>query len=228
MKRLLAVFTCMGLGLVGCGGGNSEAPPPEMPAEEPAPAPEPVVEAPKEEPPAEPKEEPPPAPKKTAKEIVTAPSTVFMLSLADSDTKTKIDEDCTKKAKDDEKKKADCVAKAQTEVADDGVRFTQDDKQAWWLVFFGKSKGKEVVYSKIQFKIAKEDPAALTITPEGKDTGKKAIKKLPPELVIETPDEFTLAFTHPDRGKLVFKGKVDAETKTGPTPVPETPPAMKK
>lgn len=219
-RRLLVVFSCLGLGLFGCGGGNGAAPPPETAASEepPAPAPEePKAETPSEPPP---KDEPA-APKKTAKEIVTAPSTIFMLSLTDSDTKNQIDEDCGKKSKDDEKKKADCVTKAQAEVANDGVKFEEDDKKVWWMYYFGKAKGKEVIYSKLQFKIAKEDAAQLTLTPEGKDTGKKPIKKLPTELVIETPDEYTLVFNHPDRGKLVFKGKVDAETKTAPTPVPE-------
>jgi hypothetical protein len=227
-RRLLVAFSCLGLGLFACGGGNEAAPPPETPAvEEPAPAPEePKAETPAEPKPETPKEEPA-APKKMAKDIVTAPSTIFMLSLADSDTKNQIDEDCAKKSKDDEKKKADCVTKAQADVANDGLKFQEDDKKVWWLYYFGKAKGKEVIYSKLQFKIAKEDATTLTLTPEGKDTGKKPIKKLPTEIVIETPDEYTLVFNHPDRGKLVFKGKVDTETKTETKVAPDEKPEKK-
>ncbi|MBL8721037.1 MAG: hypothetical protein JNL79_33945, partial [Myxococcales bacterium] len=45
------------------------------------------------------------------------------------------------------------------------------------------------------------------LTPEGKDEGKKAMKTLPKEVVLEVPDESTVIMTDPKKGKLTYKKK---------------------
>jgi hypothetical protein len=150
-------------------------------------------------------ETPPPA-KKTAKEIVTSGAT-FMLSFADSDMKKKATEDCEKKTKKDAAKLEKCMQDAEAAVAKQGCRYEKDDKGAWWMVSFDTPKDKEVVLSKIQFKIASEAPDKLTVTPEGKDAGTKPMNPLPKEVVIEVPDENTIAMAHPKAGRVVYKKK---------------------
>jgi hypothetical protein len=198
------------LAIAACGGGTPEpqtsesmtpaaAPAPEpLPAEPPPPAattpPEPAAEA------------PPPAPaRKPAKDIVTNRGAVFMLSFADSDIKQAKTEECAKKAKNDEKKTEECLTKAEGEAANEGVRFEQDDKGNWWWVAFVKKGDKETVNNKVQFKIKSEAEDKLTLATEGKDQGKKPLKALPAELVIEVPDEKTVVITDPVRGRLVYK-----------------------
>jgi hypothetical protein len=166
----------------------------------------------KEEPPPEPKKEepppPPPPPKKTAKEIVTGGST-FMFSLDDSaDAKKMHGDECAKKSKKQDKIDA-CMKDVAATAAKEGIRFEKDDKGAWWYVSFGAdAKGKEVVHNKIAFKITKEEDGKLTTAPEGKDAGKSPMKTLPKEVVVEVPDESTIAMSDPKKGRLVFKKKL--------------------
>lgn len=214
------VLGVVALGLAACGGSPPPAePPPPAPAPAPPPAPEPppLAEAPAEPAPA-PAEEPPP-PRKPAKEILLGEGWDFTLSFADSDVKQKATEECQKKVEDDEKKLSECVAKVQAEMAHDRIEFAKDDKGSWWFVALGKQKGKEIVYNKIQVEIARDETDKLVLTPKGKDLGKKPIRKLPPELVVEMPDEYSVVLNHPDRGKLVFSVKVTGQS--APKPIEE-------
>jgi hypothetical protein len=214
--RTIAILSCLVvLGAVACG-----------PAAEPAKGPESTVTATKAEPAtsatpattekaekkeekaekkeekAEKKEE---KKKKTAKEVIMAEGVVFMFSLADSEgAKKAVDEDCGKKAKKDEKKLEACKKDAEAAGAGEGIRFEKDDKGDWWWVSFGKEKDKEVVFNKVKFKVAAEADGKLTLTPEGKDQGKKAMKALPKEMILEVSEE-TVAMTDPKKGKIVYK-----------------------
>ena len=209
----------LAVGIVACG----SAPPPEPappPAPPPAAEPAPISEAP--EPAPEPPAEEPPAPRKAAKDVLLGEGWDFTLSFADSDVKAKATEECEKKTKGDEKKLSDCVAKAESDLAHDQIKFAKDDKDNWWFVSLGKVGGKDIVYSKIQVEVAKDEPDKLFLTPKGKDLGKKPIKKLPAELVIAMPDEYSVVFDHPDRGKLVYKVKVTGTS--APKPIEEPKP----
>src|SRR5262245_4899606 len=120
MRILLtkASILTLTIGLAACGGGAK--PQPKEPAPEPAPAPAPAPEitepvaAPVPKAPAEaPKEEP--RKRKPAKDIVLGQGWDFVLSFNDSDIKGKTEEDCKKKAKDDEVKTKECMTKASAE-----------------------------------------------------------------------------------------------------------------
>lgn len=193
------------LAIAACGGGTPE--PQTGETLTPAAAPEPMTEPPVATTPPEPAvEATPPAPaRKPAKEIVTNRGAVFMLSFADSDLKQAKTEECAKKAKNDEKKTEECLTKAETEAASEGVRFEQDDKGNWWWVAFVKKGDKETINNKVQFKIKSEAEDKLTLATEGKDQGKKPLKNLPAEIMIEVPDERTVVITDPVRGRLVYK-----------------------
>jgi hypothetical protein len=209
MKARYVFLPLAVLAISACGGSSpppesaepmtpAAAPPPEpMPAEPPPAAatpPQPAAEA------------PPPAPaRKPAKDIVTGRGSVFMLSFADSDIKQAKTDECAKKSKEDEKKMQECLAKAEEEAKNEGVRFEQDEKGNWYWVAFVKKGDKETVNNKVEFKIASEAEDKLTLATVGKDTGKKPMKKVPAEIVIEVPDEQTVVITDPVRGRLVYK-----------------------
>ena len=217
--RLIAAATVwtMALAFTACGGSAPPAEPPP-PVPEPAPEPAPVAEAPP-EPAPEVAPEPPPPPRKAAREILLGEGWDFTLDFANSDLKAKAEEDCKKKAKEDEKKLTDCMSKAEADAANDRIKFAKDDKDNWWFVSLGKQKGKEVIYNKVQVKVASEEVGKLVLTPEGKDAGKKPMKKLPAELVFEMPDEYSVILNHPDQGKLVYRVKVTGES--APKPIEE-------
>jgi len=211
--RALVVTSSMlvfALGLAACGG--------KKPAETSGVAEKPAAkEEPEKKEPA--KTEPPketPHERKAAKEFLTVPGWDFLLSFKDSDLKAKADEECEKKSKGDEAAAKECVAAAAAEAANDRLKLTTDDRGGLWFIYMGKSKGKEILYTKLQYKIAKEETDKLVLTPVGSDQGKAAMKKLPKEIVLEMPDEYQVVFQHPSRGKLVFNVKVSEEGPAGP------------
>jgi len=220
MRTIAILSTLALLGVVACGGTKEEAKSPESTVTatktEPAASATPATTDEKKDEKAEKKDEKKEekkeakaeAKKKTAKEVITADGAVFMFSLADSEgAKKAVDEDCAKKAKKDDKKLESCKKDAETAGSVEGIRFEKDDKGEWWWVSFGKEKDKEVVFNKVKFKVASEAEGKVTLTPEGKDMGKKAMKTLPKEVVIDVADENTVSMTDPKKGKLVYKLK---------------------
>ncbi len=211
--RISILSPCCMLGLVfavGCGGGDQKPP-----AESPTPttsAPEPAADMPgepekKPEEPAAKKEEAPPAKKKIS-ELISGGGT-WAFSLADSaDAKAKAEEGCKKKSKDAAKQEA-CLKDIEKAASEEGFRYEKDDKGNWWWVSFASEKGKEVVVNKLMFKIESDGEVggSAKLKPEGKDMGKKPMAKLPPEVVIEVPDDSTMIMTDPKKGKLTFKKK---------------------
>lgn len=176
--------------------------------EEPAPTPPPAAagaEEPKEEAKKE-EEPPPPPPKKKPTEVVTGATFAFSLE-GSPDAKKMHTEACEKKSKKDEKKLEACMKDVEASAGAEGVRFEKDDKGDLWWVSFGQEKGKEVVFNKVKVKVASEADDKLVLTPEGKDEGKKPMKPLPAEVVVEVPDESTVVMSDPKKGKLVFKKK---------------------
>lgn len=193
----------------GCGGGDQK-PPAESPAE--AKAAEPAADMPPEgekkgEESAEKKDEAPPAKKKIS-ELISAGGT-WAFSLADSpDAKKAADDGCKKKNKDAAKQEA-CLKDIEKAASAEGFRYEKDDKGNWWWVSFASEKDKEVVVNKLMFKIDSDGEVggSAKLKPEGKDMGKKPMAKLPPEVVIDVPDENTMVMTDPKKGKLTFKKK---------------------
>jgi len=147
--------------------------------------------------------------KKSGKEIVLGGGTMtYVFSLADSpDAKKAADEGCAKKAGKDDKKLEACKKEVETTAADEGIRFEKDDKGDWYWVSFGKEKDKEVVYNKVKIKAGEDAPGKLVIMPEGKDSGKKPMKTMPKEMVVEVPDDTTVVIADPKKGKVVYKKK---------------------
>jgi hypothetical protein len=195
--------------IVACGG---TPPPAESPKAPPKAEPAPTATSEKPEPaPAEtPKEEA--RARKPARDFLLGTGWDFALKFADSDLKEKADADCEKKSKGDAEAKAKCMSKASADVANDRLTLTTDDKGGTWLVITGRAGGKDIVYTKLQYKLAKDEPDKLVLTPVGKDMGRQPMKKLPSELVLEMPDEYAVVFQHPERGKLVFAVKMSGES----------------
>ena len=205
ITRALA-FVCVSSLLAACGGSEPE--PKEPSAEAPAKAEEETPakadkteKAEADEKKEAPKSEEAPAaeakPSKTAKDVLTTPGALFVFSFANSDVHQAADEKCSKSAKDDPKKKADCMTKESAKLEGDAFQFQdQGENKGVWVTMLRKGD-KLTTKHKVDVEFGKDSEKSITVTPK---KGK--------EVVIEVPTEGQIVITDPKLGKMVYELKL--------------------
>jgi hypothetical protein len=150
-----------------------------------------------------------PAVKRTPKDLLTAPDVIFMFSFNASKVKEGAEERCEKKAKDDPKKKADCMTKEKAKIEVDGMRFEQEKGKWYWMIV--RRKGKTLVnLHKIPVEFTDETATSVTLKPVGKDEGTKRGKG-PGETKVEVPNEYQISIDDPTLGNMVYEAKIGLE-----------------
>ena len=143
---------------------------------------------------------------RTARDILTAPDTLFMLSFNESDVKQKAEEACDGKVKNDPKKRAECMSREKEKIDADGLGF-KEEKGTWFFSTI-KRKGKVLNYiHKVSFEFAKEEPNKVVLKITGRDTGTKPTK-FPNEITIEVPNDYQIVLNDPQHGKMVYEAKI--------------------
>ena len=143
---------------------------------------------------------------RSARDILTAPDTLFMFSFNESDVKQKAEEACEGKSKGDPKKRADCMTKEKSKIEADGLGF-KEEKGTWWFTTI-RRKGKVLTnLHKVPFEFDKETPKSVTLKITGKDTGTKPIR-FPNEVTIEVPNDYQIVLNDPEHGKMVYEAKI--------------------
>ncbi|HVW24533.1 MAG TPA: hypothetical protein VHC69_04155 [Polyangiaceae bacterium] len=136
-------------------------------------------------------------PTKSLKDVLTTPGALFVFSFTASDVHQQADDKCTKVAKDDPKKKADCMSKESAKLEGDAFQFQeQGDNKGVWLTMQRKGD-KLTTKHKEEIEFGKETDKTITITPK---KGK--------EVVIEIPSEGQIVLTDPKLGKMVYELKL--------------------
>ncbi len=211
MRSTSFVSAC--LLLVACGGSAPAPKEPEVESEKPAAAEgdKPAEDQGKSE---EKKDEPAesdssssgPAITRTAKDIVTAPDTLFMFSFNESDVMQKAEEACEGRSKGDPKKRADCMTKEKGKIEADGIGFKQENGNWYYLTV--RRRGKVLTnLHKVQFEWGAETPNSVVLKITGKDTGTKPTR-FPSEVKIEVPNDYQIVLEHPEHGKMVYEAKI--------------------
>jgi hypothetical protein len=184
MRSPSTLVLCAGLFLSACGGSTPAA-------EEPKASSEPAAG---------------PTMTRTARDILTAPDTLFMFSFNESDVKATAEEACEGKSKGDPKKRADCMTKEKAKIDADGLGFKEE--KGTWIFSTVQRKGKVLNYiHKVSFEFAKEEPKKLTLKITGRDTGTKPTK-FPNEITIEVPNDYQIVLNDPEHGKMVYEAKI--------------------
>jgi hypothetical protein len=219
MRLNLSLLLVLSLSTAACGGSNK-------PAEEPTESGEAKKESADAEPVSEEKadaaeaeekkgeEEAPadssssgPTIKRTAKDIVTAPDVVFMFSFNESDVKKDAEERCDKKAKDDPKKRAECMTKEKNKIEADGMQFKQEKDRWYWLTI--RRKGKVLVnLHKLPIEFEQDSDHSIVLKPVGKDEGTQRGKGAPGETKVEVPNDYQIVITDPKHGRMVYEAKL--------------------
>jgi hypothetical protein len=201
--------------LAACGGSTPEPQPAEPAAKAEAPA------APPEESPAPAAGATEPAPARpaaaseepekrtrSAKDVLTADGVMFSFSFNDSAAYAEAEKSCDEKAKDDPKKRADCVSRARDRIDGGSLVFRQEGGKWYWLTI-QRSGARVTLLNKVEFEFGEESDTSVTLVIKGRDTGKKP-RNFPPKVVIQVPDESRIAIDDPKRGKLVYLPKMGA------------------
>ena len=136
-------------------------------------------------------------PSKSLKDVLTTPGALFVFSFTASDVHQAADEKCTKSAKDDPKKKADCMTKESSKLEGEAFQFQEaGENKGVWITMLRKGD-KLTTKHKVDIEFGKETDKSITVTPK---SGK--------EVVIEVPSEGQIVLTDPKQGKMVYDLKL--------------------
>jgi hypothetical protein len=177
----------------------SVAPPPA-----PAPAPAPVAEA-------------PPTRSQKAIDMLTARDAAFLIDYASSDVKQRANDACEREAKGDPAKLGACLEKARDAFQADVIRFKrdQDNKHDWEksvkLLIYKRNGSalREVAVGTVQ--VAEEGVDAVKVT-IGKLKGSRPLFRGQTNVVIKSPNEYSIELDDPDYGKLRYDAKIGLVT----------------
>jgi len=144
---------------------------------------------------------------RTPKDIVTASETAFVFSFQSSDVGIKAQEECEKSSGGDAKKQAECIAKRRDKLGTEVHRFVEKP-DGWWWVNYQRKGSTLVALHRIAFEWGEETKDTVTILLSGKDKGRAPMAKVPSKLVIEVPNEYSIALTDPTLGRMIFEAKI--------------------
>lgn len=143
---------------------------------------------------------------RTAKDVLTAEGVLFVFSFAASEPYQAAEKKCTEKAKDDPKKKADCMTKASEAFDNDGYAFQEEDGKWLWLTVRRKGNGL-VTLHKLPIEFTDEKDHSVTLKVVGPDKGTKP-GGMPKQVTIDVPGESEISVTDPKQGRLVYQAKL--------------------
>jgi hypothetical protein len=144
---------------------------------------------------------------RSAKDIITREDVFFEFSFVDSELHDVSDKQCTAKAKDDPKKKADCMSKAQDQVEVNGVALRKDQEGNWLWYAIRRNGPKMVPLHKFEVDFSDDSDHSVTVVPKGRDQGTKA-GRTPSKIVVEVPTDSQIVLTDPKLGKMAYIAKL--------------------
>jgi hypothetical protein len=148
-----------------------------------------------------------------AREVVTAPDTLFLLAFESCDVGKAAAKKCAEKSGNDPKAERACVEAAREKIAVNAMGFKQDAAKKWWWRSMHK-KGKTLSpLHKVMFTFGEETDQMVVIMPVGSDQAMGTGAKVPREVKIEVPNDYTIAIEDPQFGKLFYEAKIGLEAK---------------
>lgn len=141
-------------------------------------------------------------------ELITGPNLVYVFNFKDSAIGIAAKEDCEAKSGGDRGAAAACMEKARSKVPVEFVRFVKEpDGEHWWITY-NRYKGNLLKWHKVQFKPGAETEDRLTLNLFGKDKGIAPMARVPRELSIELPNDYTIVLNDPDNGPMQYDAKI--------------------
>ena len=149
--------------------------------------------------------------------MITARDAAFLIDYANSDPKQRATEACDREAKGDPAKVGACLEKARDAFQADVIRWKrdQDNKKDWekkvqLLIYkrYGSSL-REVAVGTVQLAEDGTDSVKMTV---GKLKGARPLFRNQSNVVIKSPNEYSIEIDDPDYGHLRYDAKIGLVT----------------
>jgi hypothetical protein len=217
-------FCLFGIGAAACAAPapapqSAPAAPAVPVAAAPPPTPAPDASAPPETAPAPSADTAPPAPEKKPEpeaeekpsrppvDILTSPDTAFLINYSSSAPLDAARKACADKAGADDEVIAKCMSDARDAFKADVLRFKQDGNRSSFIIYKRDGSRLDEVYS-ARIELSQASPSTVKIKFTGGDKGMRPILKSKREIVIQIPNDYSLVWTDPDLGRLIYEAKV--------------------
>jgi len=206
---------------IACGAGTPPpaAPEPALSASgAPATSSEPVAQASEQKsspPEAAPADKPPAAPDTTLEKptrpvptLLESSDTVYFVAFEESDAGKVAETNCAKESGGDPQKNSACMTKARQPVEGLAYRFKKDPKSGVTTCTMVRRQGNVLTTThKFRYKYADETENSIVIKMDGKDDGPNKWEKIPSEIKIDVPNDYSIVMQDPKFGRLVYYAK---------------------
>jgi hypothetical protein len=150
-------------------------------------------------------------PTRQPREIVTLADTLFLLAFESSEAGKAAEKKCAETASQTPGAEAACMAAARDKILVNAMRFKQDAAKNWWWSSLQKKGNALALLHRVMFDFGDETERTLVLNLKGADQGMAKWAKVPRELRIEVLNDYTIAVTDPQFGKLLYEAKIGLE-----------------
>jgi hypothetical protein len=139
-------------------------------------------------------------------ELLTNSNATYILNFDASEAGKAAKEKC-ESASDDRGEVSDCLQKARARIPIESLRFVKKGREYWWITL-NRYKGNLLKWHVIQFQVGEEKTDWVALRPFGKDKGIAPMARVPRQLEIELPNDFSIVMKDPEFGRLTFDAKI--------------------
>lgn len=144
---------------------------------------------------------------RSPKDIVTAGDTAFVLAFGSSEVGEQADAECREKAGNDKAAHTECLEKMRRKINAKILRFVNKNDQ-WWFVTYDQKGDQLIALHRMEFDFGEVTEQTVALLPKGKDKGLAPLARLPRQVVITVPNEYSIEVVDPIHGKLVYEAKI--------------------
>jgi hypothetical protein len=141
-------------------------------------------------------------------ELITGGNVLYVFNFKSSEVGTAAQKRCEGEKAGDPGAMRACVDLARSKVPVESTRFVKTAGGEYWWITYNRYKGNLLKWNRIQFLPAKETPSSIALNLIGKDKGIAPMPRVPRELAIELPNDYSIVLHHPEHGAMVYDAKI--------------------
>lgn len=140
-------------------------------------------------------------------ELITGGNLVYVFNFKESEVGIAAKERCNSE-NEDPKAIAACLEKARSKVPVELVRFIKEPNGEHWWVTYNRYKGNLLKWHRVQFQPGEQGDDRITLNLIGKDKGIAPMARVPRQLQIELPNDYSITVKDPEFGSMYYDAKI--------------------